>query len=280
MKQLLEKSGLNYRSAPEALVYISLQTAAVACVVLAYWLPSPIGVAVAAAGCSAALGLALPRRDDWRGQLTQVGAAVVALIVAAVLLAEGQKANSSQLTPPSQSKVADGAAAQVSEPPPTMVRSDQPDLEASEPATPETPGSSYVAPVSNGTDEFTPATEIGGVKLPDMGDGNPFATVDMSAAEMKEFEQLFIRLTADQKALQAKYRNDELSYDDFAEQLQERTDATTAALEAVMGEERVTILTQELARYYQKLAMNLHELDDETVEAMRKSPVFAPIFQD
>jgi hypothetical protein len=278
--------GTTYRTGTEALVYVSIQIAGVACVFLAYSVPGTAGMAVAVAGCSATLGVAMPRREGWKARYTQVGASVTALIVAAMLLVEGPSAGSTKLTPataqpefnePSaEVEQEDHSASPTRSAPPTIEPSAA-DERVKNQDTDMFP--TYVPPQSTGSGELELAEEIGGVKLPDLGDGNPFATVNMTKAEMQAFEQLYVDLVTAQKELQASYQEGEIGYDDFAEKLEEHTAHAMAELEALMGAQRLEILTQELARYYQKLALNLDQLDDETVAAMKRSPIFSQAFQ-
>jgi hypothetical protein len=276
MKRLLEKSGIRYQSAPEALVYIAMQTAGVVCVVLAFGLPSPIGAAVAVSGCSAVLGMALPRRD-WRGRFTQIGASFTALVVAAILIVERPD---TKATPPAEAsaKPTEANLEPALDPSPQAAVRNRPTVQA--PEDPASPDTELPEPLSarNESEHSEPATTIGGVELPDLGDGNPFTSVNMNRSEMDAFEQLFGDYMSKQSKLKEQYQNGEISYDEFSQLQQEYADTNTAELEAIMGPTRVKILTEELARYYQKLALNLDKIDDETAEAMKQSPLWAPIF--
>lgn len=238
-------------SAVEHGVRVAFQLAGFACVVLAFWAPGDLGIAVAGSGCSALLTLAIAGTDK-RRRLVQILAASVALVVAVVLLVESRRSANDPRVPVDPPAHVTG---KVVSPPatPGKVAPKARELAASAGA------SSDGIASSNAGDR--PAEDVGGVKLPDLGEGNPFEKVAMTQAEMDVFVDAYVEFWSGQKELLDAYSRGELSYSDYFDKVMQEADQAKVQIEGVMGTERVAILTTELQRYLGSMAMNMGKVN-------------------
>lgn len=245
-------------------IRLALQLAGLVCVFLAFRVPSPLGIPVAGAGCSAILTLALPGTDR-RRRLLQIFAASIALIVAVILLVEGPDSLAKVPVEPTPSSHVVGEMT----PPPAVVEQGAPP-----PAPPLVTPKATEQAESDDTTEL--AVDVGGVKLPDLGDGNPFEKVAMTQKEMNVFVDAFVEFWSLQKELQGALSRGELSNAQYLEKVVEAGNKGKAELDALMGPERVALLTTELQRYMGTMMMNMDKFDEISEEDLRNQ-LFAAV---
>jgi hypothetical protein len=214
-----------------------------------------LGLVATGCGLSAMLALSV-RQETKRGRAAQLMAAAVALIAAVAAIAQGSDMREARV--PQAPHAALEKAAPLVLPPAS--RASLPAAAGPVKAEKDAlPGSidGYVRPVSDGSnDEYEPATHVAGVQFPDLGDGNPFESVAMSKKEAAAFNKLYKAFWANQKALQEQLSVGEIDTIQYNASLAETSDELMVELVAVLGQERTDLLTQELVRYYQKMAMN------------------------
>jgi hypothetical protein len=267
--------GNQYENVFERVLYLAIQIVATGCIVYAFLvpLPSPLGVAAAGSAASAALGMAL-RQDSKRGRLVQVLAALVALTTSSMLLLEGHARREQVAEPPQTQSRATSSVSRSGTLPTSL-----PDVEPSAPATPPSlPAAAHeeaVAPISEGREgeHDLAAGDVDGMKLPDLGEGNPFTNVAMTKKEVDAFIALYLRFVDVMKELQGKYARGEMAFDEFSSEMTRRSDQLTAELETLMGEERVAILIDELSRYYSQFALNLDKIEID-MESWKQSAAY------
>jgi hypothetical protein len=269
-----------YGAAGGKLLHIGMQLAALACIALSFFVPSPYDFGALVSGSSALLGMAF-RHERRRGHIVQTMAAALALLAAVGLLVQGagrsERVPTAADEPERETELAPSPGG--SHPQRTVDRA------AAPPELPEAPAREMASPapvitargaVSDGTaDELKPAKSFGGLELPDLGEGTPFAAVAMTEGEMKLFEQLYQDFFAQQKSLMQQLSAGEIQYETYRDELVRLGDEVMAELQAAMGPERVEILTEELGRYYSRLAMNPNKVEDK--EAWKASDAFGAV---
>jgi hypothetical protein len=218
---------------------------------------APNGVAIAACGVSVVFSVAAPPRE--RALYVQLCAAAAALTGAIVLMAYSPP--SSGVVPSHLEQRADAPRATEATPAtaPAVDNRSAP-LGSGGAATTTAASSDSPAKEDSSTNESSrpdgrskPSVSIGGVTFGDLGDGDPFASVDLTEREAKELSRLYSEFWAGQAELQRATKSGQMSVVEYQRQLKNLGDEINVELDDLLGRERVRVLSDEMALYLQRM---------------------------